>query len=185
MISNAPRSSRGLKVRCSGRTRPAARSTPSLRRRRNRSKLEANTPTVSSTVSRATPISAASFRTPFAVLALHEAYDLERVEVLKGPQGKLFGQNATGGAINFIAAKPTKSFEAVGDITYGRFNRFEGNAYISGPLSSTPRGRVAISGAEGGDLQTSISRPNDKNGASRYLAGRAIDRKSTRLNSSH
>src|SRR3546814_7266736 len=102
----------------------------------------------------------------FPILALHEAYELERVEVLKGPQGTLFGQNATGGAINFIAAKPTKSFEAGGDITYGRFNRFEGNAYISGPLSSTLRGRVAISGAEGGDWQTSISRPNDKNGRS-------------------
>src|SRR3546814_11921348 len=93
----------------------------------------------------------------FPILALHEAYELERVEVLKGPQGTLFGQNATGGAINFIAAKPTKSFEAGGDITYGRFNRFEGNAYISGPLSSTLRGRVAISGTDGGDWQPSLS----------------------------
>ena len=35
------------------------------------------------------------------------AFDLARVEVLKGPQGALFGENATGGAVNYIAAKPT------------------------------------------------------------------------------
>tara|TARA_B100000700_G_scaffold300033_1_gene367695 strand:+ start:1389 stop:1976 length:588 start_codon:yes stop_codon:yes gene_type:complete len=46
---------------------------------------------------------------PFPVLASHSAYDLERVEVLKGPQGILFGQNSTGGAINFISAKPAYS----------------------------------------------------------------------------
>ena len=43
----------------------------------------------------------------FPVLAGHSLYDLERVEVLKGPQGTLFGQNSTGGAINYVAAKPT------------------------------------------------------------------------------
>lgn len=75
----------------------------------------------------------------FPVMTLHSAYDLERVEVLKGPQGTLFGQNATGGAINFVAAKPTDTFQAGGDISYGRFNTIEGSAFISGPVSENAR----------------------------------------------
>ena len=57
------------------------------------------------------------------MLALHPAYDLQRVEALKGPQGTLFGENATGGAINYIAAKPTRDLHYGGDISYGRFNQ--------------------------------------------------------------
>ncbi len=94
---------------------------------------------------------------PFPALTTHTSFDLERVEVLKGPQGTLFGQNSTGGAINFIAAKPTREFEAGGDISYGRFNRFEGNAYVSGPLTDTLRGRIAVTGARADDWQYSYS----------------------------
>ena len=59
---------------------------------------------------------------PFPVMASHTAYDLERVEVLKGPQGILFGQNSTGGAVNFIAAKPTDELSYGGDVSCSRFN---------------------------------------------------------------
>ena len=109
----------------------------------------------------------------FPVLASHSAYDLERVEVLKGPQGTLFGQNSTGGAINYIAAKPTRTFEAGGDLSYGRFNQVEGNAYISGPITDTLRGRVSVTGLNSDPWQYSISR-GDKLGKQSYIAGRML-----------
>lgn len=80
---------------------------------------------------------------PFPVMTKLTAFDLERVEVLKGPQGTLFGNNATGGAINYIAAKPTKDFAAGGTVSYGRFNTIDGEGYISGPLTSTLSARIS------------------------------------------
>ena len=111
---------------------------------------------------------------PFPVLASHSAFDLERIEVLKGPQGTLFGQNSTGGAINYIAAKPTDTFEAGGDIGFGRFNAIEGNAFISGPLAPNLNGRIAVTGQNSDGWQRSVTRPNDKNGATSYIAGRLL-----------
>lgn len=110
---------------------------------------------------------------PFPVLTTLTAFDLERIEVLKGPQGTLFGQNSTGGAINFIAAKPTSEFEAGVDASYGRFNHFIGSAYISGPLSDTLRARLAVRGAHSGPWQKSYTR-DDENGRVRELAGRFL-----------
>lgn len=111
---------------------------------------------------------------PFPVMAGHSDYDVERIEVLKGPQGTLFGSNATGGALNFIAAKPTQSFEGGGDISYGRFNAIGFNAFLSGPLSDTLRARVATTGLSRDGWQVSTSRPYDRNAASRYVAGRFL-----------
>lgn len=109
----------------------------------------------------------------FPALTAHSAFDLERVEVLKGPQGTLFGQNSTGGAINYIAAKPTDTFQAGGDVSYGRFNSIEGNAYISGPLTETVRGRVAVHGLNADGWQKSHTR-DDTNGKQSYIAGRML-----------
>jgi iron complex outermembrane receptor protein len=69
---------------------------------------------------------------PLAQLA--SMYDLERVEVLRGPQGTLYGRNTTGGAINIISRKPTDTFEADASIEYGRFNSVDVRAAMGGPL---------------------------------------------------
>lgn len=69
-------------------------------------------------------------------MAALTAFDLERVEVLKGPQGTLFGNNATGGAINFVAAKPTHEISAGAEIGYARFNTVDVAGYVSGPITA-------------------------------------------------
>ena len=101
----------------------------------------------------------------YPALSTHVNLDLERVEVLNGPQGTLFGQNSTGVAINFIAAKPTREFTAAATLTYGRFNQVNEEAYVSGPLSSTLSARFAERQETSDGWQRSTSRPGDTNGS--------------------
>lgn len=110
---------------------------------------------------------------PFPILTQQVGFDLERVEVLKGPQGILFGQNSTGGAINYIAKKPTSDLNAGFDLSYGRFNTIDGTAYVSGPLGDMLSARVAAHVEHGGDWQRSQTR-DDTIGRKRVYAGRMI-----------
>jgi iron complex outermembrane recepter protein len=71
------------------------------------------------------------------------AYDLARVEVLKGPQGTIQGRNASSGSINFIMAGPTDEAESYVDVSYGRFDRWDVSAAASGRLTDGVRGRIA------------------------------------------
>ena len=61
-------------------------------------------------------------------------FDLQSVQVLKGPQGTLFGRNSTGGAVLFTTAKPTEELTGYGALRYGRFNDVQAEGAISGPL---------------------------------------------------
>ena len=63
-----------------------------------------------------------------------EMYDLARVEVLRGPQGTLYGKNTTGGAINFVTRKPGFETEADFKVGVGNYNRKEAEGAVQGAL---------------------------------------------------
>jgi iron complex outermembrane receptor protein len=70
--------------------------------------------------------------------------DLARIEVLRGPQGTLYGRNATGGAVNFISAAPTDKFEGSVLAGYGSFSTYHLNAVVNAPLNEKVRTRLAV-----------------------------------------
>ena len=70
-------------------------------------------------------------------------FDLDRIEVLRGPQGTLFGRNTPAGVIKFESARPTEDFEGYGRVAYGRFNTVDVEGAVSGPLSDTLSARLS------------------------------------------
>ena len=79
-----------------------------------------------------------------AVGAAHtQMFDIERVEVLRGPQGTLFGRNATGGLLHFISAAPTEELEGYGRFTIGDYGTGKLEGAVSGALSDTVTARLS------------------------------------------
>ncbi len=78
--------------------------------------------------------------------ALNQALlDLERIEVLRGPQGTLFGKNTVAGAVNLISAKPSDEFSGAINTSFGNFNAREVSALVNIPLSSTLFSKISVS----------------------------------------
>lgn len=77
-----------------------------------------------------------------------QLFDVERVEVLKGPQGTLYGKNTTGGAINFITVKPTEDFEAYLEADYSSFQTIEITSAVGGALTDSVNGRLSLNYAK-------------------------------------
>lgn len=111
---------------------------------------------------------------PFPIMTKGAMIDVDRVEVLKGPQGTLYGRNSTGGAINYIASKPTDQFEAGVNASYGRYETYSIDGYISGALTDSVRSRLAIRSVTSNEgWQESITR-DDELGEQDKLAMRLI-----------
>ncbi|MEO1169969.1 MAG: TonB-dependent receptor [Pseudomonadota bacterium] len=80
---------------------------------------------------------------PRTTMATLDFADLQRVEILRGPQGTLYGRNATGGAINFIARPPADIFEGQVSAGFGAFETYHLRGALSGPLSDGIRARIS------------------------------------------
>lgn len=71
-------------------------------------------------------------------------FDLERLEVLRGPQGTLFGKNVVGGALSLVTAKPQFEFGGSGYVSYGNYNTIHASGHITGPVTENVAIRLAL-----------------------------------------
>ena len=71
--------------------------------------------------------------------------DIEQIEILRGPQGTLFGKNTTGGALNITTRKPTDEFEANAAFSYGNYDAIRFKGSLSGGLSENLYGKLTVS----------------------------------------
>ena len=99
--------------------------------------------------------------------------DVERVEVLRGPQGTLFGRNSTAGLVHFISRKPTEEQEGYLNFEYGSFGTNIVEAAISGPMSDQVRGRLALKYHQDDGFQDNQGPAGGKLGVTDRIMGRA------------
>jgi len=69
--------------------------------------------------------------------AMTDLGDVERIEVLRGPQGTLFGRNSSAGLINIVSKSPSFKFGASGELTYGNYDYWHASARVTGPITDT------------------------------------------------
>ena len=87
--------------------------------------------------------------------------DLERVEVLKGPQGTLYGRNAANGVINLITARPTSDFEGSYDVEIGTYGKITTNAVVNLPFSDSVKTRLAVMSNKRDGMVTNLVTGNE------------------------
>lgn len=98
-------------------------------------------------------------------------YDLERIEVLRGPQGSLYGRNTTGGLVHFISKKPTDELDGYGQVSYGRYDDLKFEGAVGGALGENVRARASVMYNDSGDYQTDRT-TGDGGGAREIVSAR-------------
>ena len=89
-------------------------------------------------------------------LALARLFDVERIEVLKGPQGTLYGRNATGGSINIVSRRPEERFGTGAEAAFGSFDTARFQGYVNLPSENVDV-RLAVTGSNGdGSIRNSV-----------------------------
>ena len=111
-------------------------------------------------------------RTVGSVLSL---LDVERVEILRGPQGTLFGKNTVGGAINVISQRPGTDFRAVADATIGRFNRADLRLSVDTPWSENVRARWTVTRSRRDGYMDRLLAGDDAGGDREYGTRLAVE----------
>ena len=101
-----------------------------------------------------------------------QLFDMERVEVLKGPQGALFGRNTNGGAVSYLSKRAEQEASGFVRADYGRFQRTELEAAYGGALTDTLSGRAAVYSIRQGDGYVYDRTTGDSRGEVDIFAGR-------------
>jgi iron complex outermembrane receptor protein len=95
-------------------------------------------------------------------------FDVDRVEVLRGPQGTLYGRNATGGLVHVINRQPTRSFEAYAEVEGGERSLVEARGAISGPLSDDVQARLSFATKHNDGYVLNTMTGKDQGGANNW-----------------
>jgi iron complex outermembrane receptor protein len=97
------------------------------------------------------------------IASVFDLIDVDRVEVLRGPQGTLFGRNALGGAVQIITQEPTQTFGGFAEVVGGSYGRRDLDAAFNTPLTDTLSARITASHREDGGYTRSLSTGIDGN----------------------